>query len=353
MADFLTELREYYNIGAITLDSVVANAETVLERLNDFDLALVAKPTESFSDEEKYVLDQFVVNGGKSVWLIDQVNMELDSLLNERGSAIATPRSLNLDDFFFGYGIRIKPVLVNDAYNTPIVLATGNDNNSQYNPLPWVYHPMVFSQENHPINKNIEALRLQFANAIDTLKNKNLKTILLRSSPLSKEEGTPRPLSLNLLNNPPDIKNYEGLGNLILGVLVEGEFNSAYANRVKPLKLANAIDKGPSNKMLVIADGDVIKNQIRNGRPLELGYDKWTNSFYGNKEFLLNSIGYMLDDTGLINIRNKTVAIPLLDTQKVIQEKTKWRLITIGLPVILILLAGLAFNAFRRRKYGS
>jgi gliding-associated putative ABC transporter substrate-binding component GldG len=139
--------------------------------------------------------------------------MELDSLLNESGRAIATPIDLNLKDFFFRYGIRINPSLVNDAYNTPIVLASGEGNDSQYNPLPWVYHPMVFSKENHPINKNIEALKLQFASVIDTLKNQNQKTVLLQSSPLSKEEGTPKPLSLTSMNNKPDVQAYANSGN--------------------------------------------------------------------------------------------------------------------------------------------
>ncbi len=351
MADFLTSLREYYNIGAITLDSVSQNPQEVFNKLSNFDLALIAKPSQTFSDSEKFVLDQFMVNGGKSVWLVDQVAMELDSLLNENGSGVATPRDLNLNDFFFRYGVRINPVLVNDAYNTPIVLASGEGNDSQYNPLPWVYHPMVFSKENHPINKNIEAVRLQFTGTIDTLQNKNKKTVLLYSSPLSKEEGTPKPLNLGIINNQIDAKNYSGSGNRPLAVLIEGEFNSAFRNRVKPFNLTNLKDKGPNNMMLVIADGDIIKNQLRNGVPLELGYDKWTNSFYGNKEFLLNSISYMLDDNGLINIRSKDVIIPLLDSKKIVEQKTKWQLINIGVPVILTLLAGFGFNLLRKRKY--
>ncbi|NNE77080.1 MAG: gliding motility-associated ABC transporter substrate-binding protein GldG, partial [Pricia sp.] len=139
MADFLTSLRDYYNIGAITLDSVVTNPQNTLNQLKGYDLAIIAKPTEAFSDEEKYVLDQYIVNGGKSIWLIDMVNIELDSLFNEQGSALAVPRELNLDDFFFKYGIRINTDLVNDMYFTQIVLATGEGNESQYNPVPWYY----------------------------------------------------------------------------------------------------------------------------------------------------------------------------------------------------------------------
>lgn len=351
LADFLTTIRDYYNIGAITLDSVATNPQKVLNQLMGYDLALVAKPTEAFSDGEKYIMDQYIMNGGKSVWLIDQVNMELDSLFNEKGSSVALPRDLNLKDFFFKYGVRINSDLVNDMYFTQIVLATGEGNASQYEPVPWLYHPMVFSKNDHPINNNLEAIRFQFASSMDTLPNNNVKTVLLQSSPLSKTDGTPRPISLDIINQPPD-KEVFNKGNKPMAVLIEGNFNSAFANRIKPITLANAMEKGDGNKMLVVADGDVIKNQLRNGRPLELGYDKWTSNYYGNKEFLVNAFNYLMDDNGLINIRNKKVAIPFLDEIKISDQRTKWQLINIGLPVVLILIFGWLFNHFRKRKFG-
>ena len=153
IADYLTTIRDYYNIGAITLDSVATNPQNVLDQLKGFDLAIIAKPTEAFTDQEKYVMDQYMVQGGKSIWMVDQVNMEMDSIYAGGGEAIAIPRDLNLKDLFFKYGVRINPVLVNDLYFTQIVLASGEGNDSQYNPLPWFYYPMVFSQNNHPIKK--------------------------------------------------------------------------------------------------------------------------------------------------------------------------------------------------------
>ena len=352
MADFLTTIRDYYNIGAITLDSVAGNAQKVFDQLKHFDLAVIAKPTEAFTEPEKYVLDQFLVNGGKSIWLIDAVNIELDSLLNDKGSAMALPRDLHLSDLLFTYGVRVNPVLVNDLYFTQIITAAGEGASATYNPIPWYYNPMVFSANDHPINNNLEAIRLQFANTLDTLPNSYKKIILYSSSPLSKTEGTPREIRLDIASTPPDRDSYIP-GNLPLAVLVEGAFSSAYTNRVKPVPLTGTLDSGPANSMLVVADGDVIRNQLRNGRPLELGYDKWTNNFYGNKEFLLNSINYMLDDTGLINIRNKSVAIPMMDAQKIADQKTKWQLINIGVPVLFMVLFGFAFNFMRRNKYSS
>ncbi|WP_293295375.1 gliding motility-associated ABC transporter substrate-binding protein GldG [Allomuricauda sp.] len=350
IADYLTTIRDYYNIAAITLDSVASDPQSVLNQLKEFDLAVIAKPTQAFSDQEKYVLDQYMVNGGKSIWMIDQVSMEMDSIYAGGGEAIAVPRDLNLKDLFFRYGVRINPVLVNDLYFTQIVLATGEGNDSQYNPLPWFYYPMVFSQNNHPINTNIEAVRFQFTSPMDILENDYKKTVLLQSSPLSKTDGIPKIVSLEMINQQPNRENYTN-GNLPLAVLIEGNFTSMYKNRVKPLKLQNTLEEGPENKMIVISDGDIVKNQLRNGRPLELGYDKWTNSFYGNKEFLVNSTNYLLDNTGLINIRNKKVTIPLLDVKKIAEQKTKWQLVNIGLPVILTLLFGLFFGYYRKRKF--
>ncbi|MAU15706.1 MAG: gliding motility-associated ABC transporter substrate-binding protein GldG [Muricauda sp.] len=352
IADYLTTIRDYYNIGAITLDSVATDPQKVLDQLKEFDLAIIAKPTEAFTDQEKYVMDQYVVQGGKSIWMMDQVIMEMDSIYAGGGEAIAIPRDLNLKDFFFKYGVRINPVLVNDLYFTQIVLATGEGNDSQYNPLPWYYYPMVFSQNNHPINTNIEAVRFQFTSPMDVLENDYQKTVLLQSSPLSKTDGTPRQIGLDILNTPPDKETYNN-GNLPLAVLIEGNFTSMYKNRVKPLRLKNTMEEGPENKMIVISDGDIIKNQLRNGRPLELGYDKWTNSFYGNKEFLVNSTNYLLDNTGLINIRNKKVSIPLLDVKKIVEQKTKWQLINIGLPVVLTILFGFFFSYYRKRKFAA
>ncbi|KAB5491543.1 gliding motility-associated ABC transporter substrate-binding protein GldG [Flagellimonas hadalis] len=352
MADYLTTIRDYYNIGAITLDSVANNPQKVLDQLKGFDLVVIAKPTQAFTDEEKFVMDQFMVQGGKSIWLMDQVAMEMDSIYAGGGSAFALPRELNLKDLFFSYGIRIDPVLVNDLYFTQIVLATGEGNDSQYNPLPWYYYPMVFSRNDHPINTNIEAVRFQFASTIELLENDYSKTVLLQSSPLSKTDGVPRQVSLDILNTPPNKELYNN-GNLPLAVLVEGNFSSMYKNRVKPLDLRNSLDDGPANQMLVISDGDLIKNQLRNGRPLELGYDKWTNSFYGNKEFLVNSTNYLLDDTGLINIRNRKVSIPLLDVEKIAAQKTKWQLINIGFPVVLTLIFGVFFSFYRKRKFSA
>ncbi|MCB0455120.1 MAG: gliding motility-associated ABC transporter substrate-binding protein GldG [Aequorivita sp.] len=358
IADFFGTLRDYYFIAPFTLDSVSSNPEKTLKALERFDLIIAAQPTESFSDAEKYVLDQYIMNGGKSLWLLDATQMQVDTI---SGKTFAFGRDLNLNDFFFKYGIRINPNLVKDVYSAPIVLANGDEREAQYNRYPWFFSPLSSSASNHPIVSNIEAVKFDYASAIDTLPNNIKKTVLLSTSPISKIVGLPFPIdfdveipkNLQVVNEGPNPNEYNA-GEVPLAVLLEGNFTSAFKNRVKPIKLAGDlknIDDGKPSKMVVISDGDIIKNQLQGNRPLELGFDKMTNSFYGNKEFLLNTVNYLLDDSGLINIRTRQIAVPFLDPQKTVEQRTKWQVLNLLLPLGLLTLFGIAFALYRKRIY--
>ena len=355
IADFFKTLRERYYIAPFPLDSLSASPDTVMTALNKFDLVVAAKPTIAFTDAQKYALDQFTMQGGKSLFLIDQVAMETDSLYQRDGMALATGRRLNLDDLFFKYGIRINPVLVEDLYAAPLVLASGEASNSQYTQLPWFYYPLVTSKENHPINTNIDnPVAFEYANQIDLLDTKIQKTVLLQSSVLSKIDGVPAPVSLETITTEPRPENYAA-GPQNLAVLLEGAFTSAFKNRILPIE-NSVIPFRESAKqktaMIVIADGDLIKNDLdQNGRPLELGFDKFTFKEYGNKEFLLNAVNYLLDDNGLINIRSKSIVLPALDIQKTTNDRATWQALTIGLPLAILLLFTLIYTYLRRRKY--
>ncbi|WP_373059916.1 gliding motility-associated ABC transporter substrate-binding protein GldG [Zunongwangia sp. H14] len=350
IADFLQTLQSYYFIAPFTLDSAARHPQKTLENLREFDLVLEAKPTKPYTENEKYVLDQYTMNGGKSMWLVESVAMETDSLLNASGTAFALPRDLNLGDFFFAYGIRINPVLINDIYSAPIILASGNGNNTRFNPYPWFYSPLSASPNNHPIINNIEAVKFEYANQIDTLSNTLEKIILLSSSPRTKIEGTPLQISLKMVGQKPDISSYKD-GEQPLAVLLEGQFTSAYKNRLKPFEIPHPKTQSEPTKMLVISDGDVIKNDVQRGAPLELGFERYTGNTYGNKEFLLNAVNYMLDDTGLIEIRSKEISIPFLDPGKTAAEREKWQIINLVVPIILLGIFAFIFNFFRRRKY--
>lgn len=350
MADFIRKIGEYYRIAPYTLDSVAVNPQKTLDGLEQFDLIISAKPTEAFTETEKLVLDQYTMNGGKSLWLVDAVAMEKDSLYNDLGKNFAMPRDLNLTDFFFKYGVRINPDIVSTLYSAPITLAMGEGSESQFQHLRWPYSPLASTLSDHPIVNNLNLVKFDFANQIDTLKNSIKKTILLESAPLSKLEGTPREISLEVVTQELDPASFNK-GNQNLAVLLEGQFPSVYSNRVKPFKLKKEITKSIPTRMIVIADGDVIKNEVYRNSPQELGFDKWTGQTYGNKEFLLNAVNYLLDDNGLINIRSKKIAVTFLDQEKIASEKTKWQLINILLPLVLLAIFGVLFNYFRKKKY--
>jgi len=353
MGDFIRAVRENYFIGTFTLDSVANSPQRTLEALKKYDLAIMAKPTQEFSDAEKQVLDQYIVNGGKTLWLMDQVAIEMDSLYNETASSLAFPRDLGLTDMFFKYGVRINPTLVKDLMATPISLATGEQGSaSQYTQYPWFYSPMIYPQHNHPIENNIDALRFEFANGIDTLKNNIRKTVLLSSSPYSRIVGTPVEVRLDMVSDRPDPSEFQNTGNIPVAVLLEGRFSSVFQNRIRAFEDAGFKETGAEAKMIVISDGDLVKNQLdKNFQPLELGFDKWTNNLYANKEFLMNCVNYLLDDGGLINIRSKEVDLPLLDPEKVYAQYNRSKWINIGGPLVVLGIFGLAFFWIRKRKY--
>ena len=352
IADFLTTVKESYYIGPFTLDSVANQPVQTLAALKKYDLALIAKPTEAFSEAEKQVLDQFIMNGGKTLWLVDAVSADMDSMYNETGTILAHPRELNLTDLFFKYGIRMNPLLIKDEYATPIKIASGNQGSEtqlqQYN---WKFSPFIYPTSTHPIVKNMEGIKFEFSSPIELLKNDVKKTVLLSSSEYSKTIGTPAPISLSLINEETTPEEYAGKGLLPVAVMMEGKFKSAYQNRVLPFADKTFQSVGKETKMIVISDGDVIKNQFDKGMPLELGFDKWTNQLYGNKEFLLNCVNYLLDDNGLINIRSKDVDLPLLNKEEVYANYTSAQLITVGLPILILAIFGILFTYLRKKRY--
>ena len=352
IADFVKTVRESYYIGTFTLDSVATQPTQSLAALKKYDLAVIAKPTEAFTESEKQVLDQFIINGGKTIWLVDAVAADMDSMYNESGTILAAQRELNLTDMFFKYGVRMNPVLVKDEYATPIKIATGNQGSeTQFQEYTWKFAPFIYPTSTNPIVKNMEGIKFEFASPIELLKNDIKKTVLLSSSEYSKTVGTPTPISLDMVTEETTPEEYEGKGLLPVAVLLEGKFKSAYQNRVLPFGDKTFQSEGKDNKMIVISDGDVIKNQLDKGAPMELGFDKWTNQLYGNKDFLLNCVNYLLDDNGLINIRSKDVDLPLLNKEEVYKNYTTAQMITVGLPIVLLAIFGFLFTFLRKRKY--
>lgn len=349
--DFLSSVKDKYNLAPFTLQPLAAVPQDVLEELKKYDVLIIAKPTLAFSEQDKLVLDQYIMNGGKTLWMLDQVHAEMDSL-QQTGEAMFIPRDLGLTDLLFSYGVRVNFNLVQDLYSSKIAIATGNvGDQTQFKQFLWRYYPLIKPNANHPITKNIEAVNLKFPSGIDTLKNNIHKEILLQTSTLTKTTGLPNIVSLLTLADKIDPAEFQAEPKN-LGVLLEGRFTSAYAYRTQPFATEFKKQSEP-NKMIVISDGDICANQIQDGNPTSLNVDKWTGQYFGNKDFLLNAVDYLVDDSGLLTLRGKTLEIEMLNKQKVANDKGFWQFINIGLPIILLGIFAFGYTFWRKRKYAK
>jgi len=350
VADLAYTLDEYYTVNRLRMDQQ-------LGALDDYDALIIAGPDSSFDERDKFIIDQFVMRGGKLMILVDGVRASMDSV-QATGMDVSVPKSVNLEDMLFRYGVRINPNLIMDMQALPIPVVTGMMGTQARQELyPWYYFPMILPKENHPIVKNLDGIASKFASSIDTIGRKGIrKTILLQTSVYSKLVNAPSRISLNILRQKPQQENFNS-GPQALAVLLEGEFESVFNNRMPQQLLSNTdIDfKGISvpNKMIVISDGDIIRNDVSLERQefFPLGSDKYLQKVHANKEFLMNSIDYMLDDSGLIELRSKELKMRLLDQQKASSARFNWQLFNMSLPLLLIWLMGLALFAWKRNKH--
>ena len=346
-ADLLQSLKPYYNLAAFDLKALQNDPITTLNNLKRFDVLFISNPKAPFTATEKLVLDQYQMHGGASLWAINTIQINRDSLFNSSGSALAYPNPLNLEDYFFKRGLRLNNNLVKDLYAAPIVLAQGSGNQSQYLPYPWSYYPLVPATTSHPIVAGVGNVWLRFTSSIDTLKNAAKKQFLLTSSPLSKAATAPFIVRLEEATQAPNPEAYNQ-GSLGTAVLLEGAFESLYKNRV--LNVDSLPFKANGNaKMLVIADGNIAENQLDKGQPVELGYDKWTNNFYNNKTFLQNAFHYLMGEEARITLRAKTLQVALLDLQRTKENSTLVRLF-VGLIPLLFLGVLIVFTRFWRMR---
>jgi gliding-associated putative ABC transporter substrate-binding component GldG len=333
-ADLLQSLKPYYNLAAFDLKALQNDPITTLNNLKRFDVLFISNPKAPFTATEKLILDQYQMHGGASLWAINTIQINRDSLFNSSGSALAYPNPLNLEDYFFKRGLRLNNKLVKDLYAAPIVLAQGSGNQSQYLPYPWSYYPLVAATTSHPIAAGVGNVWLRFTSSIDTLKNAAKKQFLLTSSPLSKAVTAPFIVRLEEATQAPNPEAYNQ-GSLGTAVLLEGAFESLYKNRV--LNVDSLPFKANGNaKMLVIADGNIAENQLDKGQPVELGYDKWTNNFYNNKTFLQNAFHYLMGEEARIALRAKTLQVALLDLQHTKENSTSVRLFVALIPLLFL-----------------
>jgi ABC-2 type transport system permease protein len=360
-------LGEYYEIDHVRIDGQLSALTQHSQRgkdstsyniKNKYTAIIVAKPDSAFAkgERDKFIIDQFIMRGGKALWLVDAVNANMDSLVST-DQTVALTNELNLDDMFFNYGVRLNSNLVVDMNALPIPVVIDQKGNQKL--IPWIFFPVLIPTSTNPIVRNLNAIKTEFVSSIDTLQTPGIKkTILLSTSRYSRVLNTPVIVSLSFLYQEPDIRQFNQPYQPV-AVLLEGEFTSLFLNRV-PLEIAEAPEVGFTEKslktaMIVVADGDIIKNQLQPGSqvptPLPLGYDRYTGQQFGNKDFVLNAMNYLCDDSGLLSVRSREVKLRTMDTARVDSERLKWQLVNTLVPVLLVLAFAMIQGYFRKRKY--
>ncbi len=350
-------LRPFYNIVHGSLDSMYAIKKEV-------DLVIVAKPLKAFSERSKFILDQYLMNGGKILWFLDALQIGIDSL-TYRPEYIPEPLDLNLSDLFFNYGIRIEPTLVVDMECAKIAQVVGKiGDKPQIELFPWYYFPIPAPYSNHPIVNNIDRMLLDFPARIDTVKTKYTvhKTPLIVSSPYSRYQLSPTKVGFDILRYPPDPSKFDK-PHQIMGILLEGQFSSPFENKLDPSMISGLeaihlkyVSKSPETKMIVVADGDFLRNYYDTSTQKfsQMGYSKFEKiSYQGNKSFFINSVEYLCSTDHILEARSKEYRIRLLDAIKIDKEKTFWQMLNVAFPIALLLAFGLLHNYFRKKRFAN
>jgi len=351
---FLDVAMENHNVGPVIPENKTELSLADVPKLKQMDALVIAKPRKAFTDNEKVILDQYIMNGGKTLWMIDAVNAEMDTLFQAK-KIMAYPLDLNLTDFMFNYGLRINPALTKDMKKSALIRIVSGEvaGNPQYSSFLWPYFPLGISETKNPITKNINPVKFEFPTSIDTLGRKNIKTrVLFESSERTISKTVPNYVALS------EIVRADSIGEMerptppkIFAVALEGKFTSAYATRSEKNAYPGFKSQSPENKMLVIADGDIARNQIWKGKSLPLGEDLLTKEHYGNAQFLRNALDYLLDDSNLMELRNRTIEIRLLDRERVDEERSKWQWINLLLPLGILGILGAGFYFIRKKKF--
>ena len=360
--DIAAHLQSYYTLQRFNLKENLRIPEK-------FNAIIIAKPTQKFRDQDKYKIDQYIMNGGKVLWLVENMMGHMDSLQNKNGAFVAFNYELGIEDMLFKYGARVNYDIVQDLQCSQIPMVVGFDefgNARQSKLFNWAYFPVITTHNSeHPVTKNLDAVLLKFSGTIDTIPSKNSqvkKTVLMTTSPYSRSLQVPIQVNVNEVRQPREPDKYNQ-ANLPVGVALEGAFTSAFKNQIafETLEMLDTLEGmkpkevSEPTKMVIFADGDLMRNDYdkSTNRPSPLGYYKFTKETFANKELLINAIEWLTDDNGIIAARNKDVKLRLLDEQKVADQKTMWQLINLAVPILLVVLFGFGYNAWRKRKYAG
>ncbi|MDP1621970.1 MAG: gliding motility-associated ABC transporter substrate-binding protein GldG [Bacteroidales bacterium] len=362
--DFKNSLDNFYSVDRISLNNKITSLAIRLKTdtahdvlVNKYRAIIIAKPTKPFDERDKFLIDQFIMRGGKVLWLIDPVFASMDSL-QKYSTTMGIPNDINLEDMLFNYGVRVNVNLVQDMNALPIPVKTGQiGNQPQFDYFKWYFFPVLMPSISHPVVNGLNAIKTEFLSTLDTVTAAGVKkTYLLKTSHYSRTVKAPALIDLEILKKEPNERIFSK-GPFPVAVLLEGQFASAYLHRIPP-ELAGNLSLGfkpisKTTKMIVIADGDIVKNQFHfsQGYPLPLGYDQYTKQTFGNNDLAMNAINYLCDDSGLISVRSRELKLRMLDSAKVEKQRFFWQLINILLPILLISGLGMVKYHLRKRAY--
>ncbi len=360
--DLETALAEQYDMKRVRLDGRISALSDKVEggryRVNTFDALIVPKPDSAFSEKDAYILDQFIMNGGRVLWAVDAMNAHLDSLRAKQYS-IATPLDLGLDKLLFAYGTRLNKDLLLDKQCAPIqIMGAPYGNQRKLETRPFPFEPVVVPRSTHPVVNNIDPVHFKFVGSIDTIGLDSAQsTILLTSSPYTRVQRNPVRISLAVVDEISRLGK-SNTPDLPVAVLTEGIFHSAFTDR---LVMSDSLKRSMGhretsrkNAMIVVSDGDVIANLVdrEKGNYYMLGYDRIARTkVYGNREFFVNAMNYLLNDKSLISLRSRTISLRQLDPEQTARDRGFWQLLNVALPVVLSILGGILFFTLRRRRF--
>lgn len=364
--DLQNSLSEFYNVDRIALNGKINSLSVRLKHdsihddlVNKYRALIIAKPQQPFAERDKFLIDQFVMRGGKILWMVDPVFASMDSL-QKYNTTMGIPNDLNLEDLLFSYGARLNSRLVQDMNALPIPVKTGQiGNQPQFEYFKWYFFPVLIPTIHHPIVNGLNAVKTEFVSPVDTVTAAGVrKTILLESSPYSRTVNAPVLIDLRILQEQPDASMFSK-GPYPVAVLLEGVFTSAFLFRIPPELADNPAlgfkTKSKPTKMIVIGDGDIAKNQFsfKEGYPLPMGYDQYTRQTFGNKELVLNAMNFLCDDSGIITVRSRELRLRMLDATKVTNQRFFWQLLNILFPILLIAALGLGKYFYRKRVWSG
>ena len=365
--DITQTLSQNYNVVRLEIggriDALIHRTQDTLRDVSafpSFDAIVIAKPTQPFDERDKFLIDQYIMHGGKVLWLVEPVFATMDSLQNQE-STVGIEQDLNLDDMLFKYGVRLNRDLLLDLTCAALPIRTGQvGGQAQLEFFRWYYFPLLQAASEHPMVRNMNAIKADFVSSVDaTTSATGVEQIpLLRTSNYTKVSGTPVFITLAMLRQTPDQRMFATKGKNV-AYLLKGTFPSLYANRI-PQEIADDqatdfMEESKPTAMIVVADGDIIRNQIdiRTRKPLPLGFDQYTQNTYANKEFIENAISYLVEGEGMIDIRSRELKVRLLDATKISRERAKWQVINTLFPIAIIILLGVALALGRKRKYSK